>query len=116
MSPNPYHPPQQVAPERASPREEPDLTLSKATLYVTATTTLAALIGCLVGIGIGTFAPDYYRFVFRVGPNDVFHPAAVGGAMGFMQGGGVGLALGVLLVVIYCWYSLRLLRLRLKME
>ena len=116
MSANPYHPSQPVASEAASPREDSDMTLRKATLYVAATSTLAALLGCSVGIGIGTFAPDYYRFVFRVEPDVDFHPAAVGGAMGFMQGGGVGLAIGVILVVIYCWYSLRLLRLRLRME
>jgi hypothetical protein len=116
MSANPYHPPQPVASEAVSPREDSDLSLRKATLYIAATTAMAALIGCLVGMGIGTLAPDYYRYVFRVGPDADFHPAAVGGAMGFLQGGGVGLVIGVLLVVLHYWYSLRLLRLRLKME
>jgi hypothetical protein len=36
--------------------------------------------------------------------------------LGLLQGGGIGLAIGVLLVVIHYWYSLRLLRLRLKMD
>lgn len=92
------------------------MTLRKATLYVASLTVVAALLGCLVGIGIGTVAPEYYRFVFRAGPDADFHPSAVGGVMGLLQGGGIGMTIGVLLVVIQYWYSLRLLRLRLKME
>jgi hypothetical protein len=116
MSANPYHPPQPVASDAALPRENSDPSLRKATLYIAATTVIAAVIGCLVGMGIGTLAPDYYRYVFRVGPDADFHPGAVGGAMGLLQGGGVGLVIGVLLVVIHYWYSLRVLRLRLKMD
>ncbi|MFN0021197.1 MAG: hypothetical protein ACKVP0_23360 [Pirellulaceae bacterium] len=119
MSANPYHPPQPVATQvdlRTSLREDSDMSLRKATLYVAATTLASASVGCLVGAGIGTIAPEYYRFLFRAAQDADFHPAAVGGSMGLIQGGGVGLAVGVLLVVIHCWYTLRLLRLRLKME
>ena len=111
MSVNPYQPPQTVA-----PRGDCDMTLREATLYVAGTTIVAAILGCLVGIGIGTVAPEYYRFVFRAGSDADFHPAVIGGALGLLQGGGIGLAIGVLLVVVHYWYSLRVLRLRLKLE
>ena len=116
MSANPYQPPQPIALEANSLREDSDLTLRKMTLHVAATTAVAAFIGCLAGMGIGSFAPEYYRIVFRPGPDADFHPAAVGGVLGLLQGGGIGLAIGVLLVVIHYWFTLRLLRLRLKMD
>jgi hypothetical protein len=119
MSMNPYNSPQPVATQvkpKNSLREDSDMSLGKATWYVAATTVASACVGCLIGAGIGAIAPEYYRFLFRAAPDSDFHPAAVGGSMGLIQGGGVGLAVGVLLVVIHCWYTLRLLRLRLKME
>jgi len=119
MSINPYQPPQAVAIE-ARPavnlREESDLSLSKATLYVLCMMGLAALLGSLVGMGIGTAAPEYYRHVFGAGSDTDFHPVAVGGVLGFLQGGGLGLAVGLVLVVIHYRYSLHLVRLRLKLK
>src|SRR5204862_2257768 len=101
MSANPYQSPKVVTPQMAtatSHRQDSEMSLGRATLYVASTTAGAAAIGCLIGIGIGTFAPEYYRFLFRAGPTSDFHPATVGGSMGLIQGGGVGLGVGILMV------------------
>ena len=109
MSTNPYESP-------LAEGGNPSLPLLKATAYVAGTTAVSAVIGCLVGCGIGAFAPEYYRVVFHAGSDPNFRPVAIGGVLGLLQGSGVGMAVGILLVIMHWWFSFRVLRLRLKLE
>src|SRR5262245_33517671 len=109
MSTNPYQSPQATTKPTAAepkPRSEGEVSLRQMTIYLAMVVTIAALLGCVVGIGIGTAAPEYYRAVFRVGPDPNFHPAAIGGVLGLLQGGALGLAVGLILIVVHYWYSL----------
>lgn len=66
-----------------------------------------AAIGAALGLGIGSFAPDYYRFLFRVPPGAMFDPAQAGLALGLTQGVAAGLVVGIAIVAIVAWYEAR---------
>lgn len=63
-----------------------------------------AILGCLAGGLIGEYAPSYYRMVFDAWDNEKFAPTQTGMALGFLQGGGAGIAIGVGLVVLSSWW------------
>lgn len=54
------------------------------------------VVGALFGLFIGTFFPDYYRAVFG---NTQVSPLQVGVALGLTQGGGIGLAVGCVVML-----------------
>jgi len=66
-----------------------------------------ALIGGLMGYAMGTFAPDYYRILFRLPPQIDLDPAHVGLGLGLTQGLGAGLVIGLVIVVTVAWYKSR---------
>ena len=66
-----------------------------------------ALIGGLIGYALGTFAPDYYRVVFRLPPQIDLDPAQAGLGLGLTQGLGAGLVVGLVIVVTVAWYESR---------
>ncbi len=77
-------------------------------LCVFASVALGALTGALMGAGIGTFLPGYYRSVFSNGKSPDFDPVAVGIGQGLTQGTGLGALIGIALVALYYWYLSRL--------
>ena len=67
-----------------------------------------AALGGVLGYAMGTFAPDYYRIVFRIPPGVELDPAHVGLGLGLTQGLAVGLIIGLVIVVAVAWYKSRL--------
>lgn len=71
----------------------------------------AAIIGGLVGLAVGaclgTYAPGYYRSVFRNGDALSFDPLAVGIGQGLTQGIVFGGVIGVAAVALFYWYRSR---------
>lgn len=66
--------------------------------------------GCLGGGAgwlLGSFAPDYYRLVFRIPPEVRIDPAQAGLGLGVTQGVGTGLLIGLVIVVAVAWYNSR---------
>jgi hypothetical protein len=101
--PNPYKPSELPA---EAPRFPPGtLTLGKALGFVLVTMVLFATLGALLGMVIGVIMPRYYTQLFSV-PDDM--GIAAGSLLGLMQGGGVGIAVGVLLSAIIAWMQVRL--------
>jgi hypothetical protein len=62
-----------------------------------------ALAGTAIGYGLGTFAPDYYRGVFRDGQRSDFNPVDVGIGLGCTQGLVLGVALGTAAALAGAW-------------
>lgn len=65
------------------------------------------LTGGLIGFCLGTFAPDYYRVVFRIPPSMDIDPAHAGLGLGITQGLAAGLFIGLVIVVCASWYESR---------
>lgn len=61
----------------------------------------------LIGFCLGTFAPDYYRVVFRIPPSMNVDPAHAGLGLGITQGLAAGLFIGLVIVVSVAWYESR---------
>lgn len=51
---------------------------------------MCAAAGAGIGWVLGTFAPGYYRTVFRCGDSPEFNPVQVGVGLGLTQGLGPG--------------------------
>lgn len=66
-----------------------------------------SLTGGAVGAGIGTFAPDYYRSMFRTGHSLDFKPLEVGIGLGVTQGLASGVAISLGVVALLTWQELR---------
>jgi hypothetical protein len=66
-----------------------------------------AILGTLLGFGIGTLAPDYYRMVFRIPPGVPLNPIHVGLGLGLTQGLTVGLVIGLVIVVVVAWHDIK---------
>ena len=109
MSENPYDPPRQAG--RSGDRPAPQLiTLPKGLAVVLVTAVVGALGGLGIGAALGKFVPNYYRSVFMAGRHPDFDPVAVGIGQGLTQGLLLGVATGLVLVGIMCWYKVRLVR------
>ena len=67
-----------------------------------------AAIGGVLGYAMGTFAPDYYRLVFRIPQGIELDPAQAGLGLGLTQGLAAGLFIGLVIVVAVAWYRSRL--------
>lgn len=101
--PNPY----QSSDLPAESRQLPPgiLTLSKALGFVLLTMVLFAVLGALLGLIIAVVMPQYYTRLFGLGGGGEAMLAGV--LLGLMQGGGVGIAVGVVLSAIVGWLQLR---------
>jgi hypothetical protein len=53
------------------------------------------VLGALVGLLLGVFAPDYYREVFSTNAN----PIEMGLVLGTLQGGGIGFGVGCVVIL-----------------
>lgn len=60
------------------------------------------LFGAGVGLALGTFVPDYYRTVFGAHAARL-NPVHTGIGLGFSQGLGAGLVIGLIIVVVAAW-------------
>ncbi len=78
-----------------------------------AVATIAACTAILAGIGggiwwaLGTFAPGYYRSVFRSGNEPWFDPVSVGVGQGLTQGTAGGVVVGLVVVALFIWRDTR---------
>ncbi len=66
------------------------------------------LVGAGMGFMLGTFAPDYYRTVFRIPSQASIEPAQAGLGLGLTQGLAAGLTIGLVIVVSVAWYNSRM--------
>ncbi|MCA9212823.1 MAG: hypothetical protein KDB27_07155 [Planctomycetales bacterium] len=66
-----------------------------------------AVFGAGMGYFLGSFAPDYYRTVFRIPPGVSIDPAQAGLGLGVTQGLVGGLIIGLVIVVSVAWYNSR---------
>jgi len=62
-----------------------------------------SLLGALIGWGVGTFAPGYYRAIVRGGEAPSFQPLEFGLDAGTTQGALAGLAIGAVLICFFTW-------------
>jgi hypothetical protein len=67
----------------------------------------SGIIGALIGLLLGTFAPGYYRTVFRYGDSPDFSAVQVGAGLGLSQGLIAGLIIGCVVVLAVTWYRIR---------
>ena len=67
-----------------------------------------ACLGALAGYALGSFAPDYYRLVFRMPPEVAIDPARAGLGLGATQGAAAGLLVGLVIVVAVAWHRSRI--------
>lgn len=63
--------------------------------------------GAVAGYILAVAAPDYYRTVFHISPDAVFHPVQIGLGLGLTEGGAAGLVVGLVIVVTVAWYDSR---------
>jgi len=70
---------------------------------ITGSTVALAGIGGVLGWSLGTYAPGYYRGVFRNGDDPSFDPVAVGVGQGLTQGFAGGVVVGLILVALFLW-------------
>jgi len=66
-----------------------------------------AVLGGLLGLGLGKFIPDYFHFVFRVPREADLDPAHAGLGLGATQGLCGGLFIGLVIVVAVVWSKSR---------
>jgi predicted ribosomally synthesized peptide with SipW-like signal peptide len=66
-----------------------------------------AVIGAVAGYLLGSFAPDYYRVMFRVPPDVSFNVSHAGLGLGVTQGFAAGCVVGLVIVVTVAWYNSR---------
>ena len=83
------------------------MTVKRAFGIVAGSAAVCAAIGATLGLLLGTFAPGYYRTVFRYGDAPDFNPTQIGFGLGLTQGLIAGLAVGCVFVLAVAWYSSR---------
>jgi hypothetical protein len=83
------------------------VSLGKAFLVVVASSVVFAAIGGIIGYGIGSYMPGYYRSVFENGSRADFNPVEVGIGQGITQGVVGGAIVGLALVAIVVWRGKR---------
>lgn len=66
-----------------------------------------AVVGTLVGFGLGVFNPGYYRSLLPGGSSPDFNPVDVGIGLGCSQGTILGVVVGVTAVVLLAWRRAR---------
>lgn len=76
------------------------LSISKILLLVLLPAALFALVGGLLGAGLGMLAPDYYRSVLAGGQAPGFQPVQAGIGLGVTQGFVGGAVLGAILLAV----------------
>lgn len=86
------------------------MTIRAAIATIAACTALLAGVGGGIGWALGTFAPGYYRGVFRSGNEPWFDPVAVGVGQGLTQGTAGGVAVGLVMVALFLWRDSRVRR------
>ncbi len=84
------------------------MTIRSAIATIAACTAMLAVIGGGTGWALGTFAPGYYRSVFRNGNEPSFDPVSVGVGQGLTQGTSGGVAVGLVVVALFIWRDTRL--------
>lgn len=72
--------------------------------FVLVFTILGAIAGVAAGGILGVYTPSYFQMVFRGFGQEWFSPVQIGLSLGFLQGGGVGLATGAGLVIVTAWW------------
>jgi len=77
--------------------------IRSAIATIAAFTLILAVIGGGIGWALGTFAPGYYRSVFRDGNQPWFDPVSVGLGQGVTQGTAGGVVVGVIVVALFIW-------------
>ena len=83
------------------------MTVRRAFLIVAGSAAVCAAVGAGIGLALGTFAPGYYRTVFRYGDSPDFNAVHVGVGLGLSQGVAAGLAVGCVVVLAVTWYDIR---------
>jgi hypothetical protein len=83
------------------------MTIRYAIATIIGCTLLLAAIGASVGYGLGTFAPGYYRTVFRSSHKPGFDPVTFGVGQGVTQGVVGGVVVGLAVVALLCWRGRR---------
>lgn len=101
--PNPYRSPDLPAEAQALPPGL--LTVGRALRFVLLTMVLFAGLGALLGATIAIVMPQYYKQLFGLVTQREAMLAGV--LLGTMQGGGAGIAVGVLLSAIVGWLQTR---------
>jgi hypothetical protein len=66
--------------------------------------------GATIGMGLAMLVPGYYQAVFSRATQQGADPADIGVGLGLVQGGGIGLALSVFLVLLFVWRERRTLQ------
>jgi len=79
----------------------------KALSIVLVATLAFAAIGTVIGVGLGTLCPDYYRTVFRGGDSPNFNPIQVGIGLGITQGVAAGAVIGIVILGVLVWAEAR---------
>ena len=85
------------------------INLTTATTYVAGMVVGCATLFALLGAFIGHYLPDYYFLVFKI-DDENFSTVRLGLALGLIQGGLAGLIAGLVLVVVVCWYQVRMVQ------
>ena len=86
------------------------MTARSALTTVIVTGIAFACVGAIIGATIGTFAPGYYRTVFRHADLTNFNPMQVGIGLGVTQGFSAGIAISLAVLALLAWRDARAAR------
>ena len=101
MCDNPYESPTTTPDRRPSV-----ISVRRALTIIVASTLAFAVIGCLIGVTLGQFAPAYYRAMFDRS-DAAFNPTQMGIGLGVTQGAMAGAVIGLVLVALSAWFDSR---------
>ncbi len=79
------------------------MNILKAITTVAATTILSAIVGGLIGAGLGKIAPTYYLQTLHVRDSNSFNAIEMGLGLGVTQGLIGGIIVGMLIVGFLVW-------------
>ena len=83
------------------------MTILRAFAITIASGLAFGIAGALIGFGVGTWLPDFYRTVFRIPREMAVDPAQIGLALGLVNGLLFGVGVGLIIVVVVTWYNAR---------
>lgn len=83
------------------------LALWRAFAVVIGSCVVFAIAGALIGLAMAALAPWYYRLVFDIPEGSSASLAQLGFGLGLMQGGTLGLVVGIVVVWAAAWYHSR---------